>query len=212
MNADSLNQSQAIALYHPILHAIAYKMLGSLADAEDIVQDTFLKWLTIDQEKINNTKAYLIKAVTNNCINHLNALKEKKKEYLDSLNPGELIGRFKETDFINFDLESELSAALEVVHKKLAPMEKAIFLLREVFELEYEELQEIFDKKKENCRQLFCRANEKLSQETKKFKLNIPNHIQLLESFKNACTRGNLSEFINDLSRETKNNPSTSGI
>lgn len=199
-----MNQSQAITLYHPLLQAIAYKMLGSLADAEDIVQDTFLKWLTIDPEKINNTKAYLVRAVTNNCINHLNALKQKKNEYLENLNPGELIGRFKEADFANFDLESELGAALAVVHKKLAPMEKAIFLLREVFELEYDELQVIFDKKKENCRQLFCRANEKLNQETKKFKLNIPGHIKFLESFRNACTRGNLSEFINDLSQEAK--------
>lgn len=200
-----MNQNQTIALYHPMLHAIAFKMLGSLADAEDIVQDTFLKWLTIDQEKINNTKAYLIKAVTNNCINHLNALKQKKNEYLENLNPGELLGKFKENDFTRFDLENELAAALEVIHKKLAPMEKAIFLLREVFDYEYDELQVIFDKKKENCRQLFCRANEKLNQETKKFKLNMASRTRFLESFKSACAKGNLSEFINDLSQEVLN-------
>lgn len=200
-----MNQAQTIALYQPVLQAIAFKMLGSLADAEDIVQDTFLKWLTIEQEKINNTKSYLIRAVTNNCLNHLNALKQKKKEYLDNLNPGELIEKFKDSDFGHFDLDNEIATALEVIHKKLAPMEKAVFLLREVFDFDYEELQVILDKKKENCRQLFCRANEKLNQEKKKFTINIPpipSHNKMLESFKNACKLGQLSDFIHELSQE----------
>ena len=67
-----MNQSQAIQLYQPTLRSIAYNLVRSRADADDIVQETFLKWLSIDSDKIQNTKAYLIKAVTNNCLNHLN--------------------------------------------------------------------------------------------------------------------------------------------
>merc|ERR1711939_411348 len=78
-------QAKTIALYQPMLQAIAYKMVGCMHDAEDMVQDAFLKYLTVDQEKIVNAKAYLIKSVTNNCLNHLNSLKEKKKDYLESV-------------------------------------------------------------------------------------------------------------------------------
>ena len=80
-----MNQAQAITLYQPTLTSIAYNLLRSKADAEDVVQETFLKWLTIDSEKIENTKAYLIKAVTNNCLNHINSLRKKKEEYLAKL-------------------------------------------------------------------------------------------------------------------------------
>ena len=77
-----MNQAQAITLYQPLLHNIAYNLLRCKADAEDVVQDTFIKWLSIDQAKIQNTKAYLIKAVTNNCLNHISALKRKKGRIL----------------------------------------------------------------------------------------------------------------------------------
>ncbi|MEL7147559.1 MAG: sigma factor, partial [Bacteroidota bacterium] len=70
-----MDQAKAITLYQPLLTSIAYKIVGSLQDAEDIVQDTFLKWLTIDQQKIDNTKAYLVRAVTNNALNHLKSFK-----------------------------------------------------------------------------------------------------------------------------------------
>jgi len=198
----SVNQSQAILSYHPVLQGIALRMLGSMPDAEDIVQDTFLKWLTIDQNKIKNTKSYLIKAVTNNCINHINSLKRKKDECLESFNSSELVERYREFDFAKFDLDNEVSEALAVVHKKLEPLEKAIFLMREVFDFEYEELQQIFDKKKANCRQIFCRAREKLALKTKKMKVALGKQSQLLESFSATCSSGLPSGFINDLKQE----------
>jgi len=197
-----LTQTETISLYHPLLQSIALKMVGSLADAEDIVQDTFFKWLTVDQAKIKNPKSYLVRAVTNNCLNHLEALKRKKNEYLETLHPEDFIGRYREADFLKFDIENEISAALNVMHRKLEPMEKAIYILREVFNYEYEDLQDIFDKKKDNCRQLFCRAKEKLNQESKRFKIDFPKQTQFLENFKKACVLGHSSELINHLRQE----------
>ncbi|GAA0890423.1 hypothetical protein GCM10009122_01010 [Fulvivirga kasyanovii] len=196
-----MNQSQAIALYQPLLHQIALKMVGSLADAEDIVQDTFLKWLSTNTEKIENTRAYLIKAVTNNCINHLEALKRKKDECLQNLNPSELIDWYKEKEFFRFDMENEISAALNVIQKKLEPLEKGIFVLRELFDFDYEELQHIFDKKKDNCRQLFSRAKGKLSEETGKVKTDVANH-SIIDNFKKACNFGSPADFIKEVKRE----------
>lgn len=177
-------------------------MVGSFADAEDIVQDTFLKWLTVDHEKINNTKSYLIKAVTNNCINHLESLKRKKKEYLETAQLPEIFKSHKDNNIFNFDIENQLSEAMAILHTKLEPMEKTIYILREAFNLEYEELQELLDKKKDNCRQLFCRAKKNLEKEAKRFSLDISKHNSYLESFKKACSRGIPTDFINDLKQE----------
>ncbi|MBE63349.1 MAG: RNA polymerase subunit sigma, partial [Flammeovirgaceae bacterium] len=88
-------------------------------DAEDMVQDAFLRYLSVDQQKIVNAKAYLIKSVTNNCLNHLNSLKEKKKDYLESVKLPDL---FEKIDFSHLDLKQELNSALNVLHKKLGPL------------------------------------------------------------------------------------------
>ena len=184
-----------------MLSQIAFRMVGSLADAEDIVQDTFVKWLSIDHEKIKNTKAYLIKAVTNNCINHLNTLMNKKEEYLDHLKLGELANKF-DFDLSAIDLDTEVAAALAVVHKQLAPLERAIFLLREVFEFDYEDLQLLFDKKKDNCRQIFSRAKEKLNKTTSDIRIDISIPSNIMGNFANACKLGVPAEFLNDLKKD----------
>lgn len=200
-----MNHSQTISRYQPLLYAIALKMVGSLQDAEDIVQDTFVKWLTIDQEKIENTKAYLIRTVTNNCLNHLNSFKKKKNEYISNLKTSEFLEKYREFEFPRFDIENELSEALAVIHKKLEPVEKGIFLLREVFDVDYEELQQIFGKKKENCRQLFLRAKAKLNNENRRSKGKTTQPGQFFDSFKKACS-GHLSDFVHQLTHESVNN------
>ena len=197
-----MNQAQVIALYQPTLTSIAYNLLRSKADAEDVVQETFLKWLSIDSEKIQNTKAYLIKAVTNNCLNHLNALKRKKEEYLDSINVSEFIHRFKENNFAHLDLEADLAKAFKVMQAKLEPLERAVYLLKEVFDFDYDALQTVVDKKKDHCRQLLCRAKKKLSEETSKIHFDLPDASKLMASFRKACDIGNAEELIQDLKKD----------
>ena len=197
-------QDNSITLYQPILRSIAIRMVGCVEDAEDIVQDTFLKWLTIDTSKVANTKAYLIKSVTNNCLNHLNSIKRKKNEILENLNPADLIEKYKEKEIFQFDVENEVSAALAIMHRKLEPVEKAVYILREVFNFEYDELHLIFDRKKDNCRQLFSRAKEKLTDESTKVKVDLQSHFRILDSFKKACDFGNITDLIGDLSEDIK--------
>jgi RNA polymerase sigma factor (sigma-70 family) len=194
-----LNQAQIITLYQPLLHRIAYNLLRCKADAEDVVQETFIKWLGIDQTKIENTKAYLIKAVTNNCLNHLQSLKKKKEEYWDSIQLSELMVKFKESDFANIDFEKELSAAFKVIQTKLEPLERAAYLLKEVFDYEYDEIQKVLDKKADHCRQLFSRARKKLEEEKVKMKFDLPDTSNLFESFKTACHLEDANEFIQHL-------------
>jgi RNA polymerase sigma-70 factor (ECF subfamily) len=171
-------------------------------DAEDIVQETILKWLSIDQKKVENTKAYLITAVRNNCLNHLDTLKHKKEELFGQQNISEILEKFKESSLAHLDLDIDLDRALKLIHQKLEPLERAIFLLKEVFDFDYDVLQETFDKKKEHCRQLLCRAKKKLNDETAKIHFELPDTSNLLENFKKACHFGNVSDLITSLKED----------
>lgn len=176
-------------------------MVRSKADAEDIVQETFIKWLLQEQKKIKNTKAYLIKALTNNCLNHLNLLKTKRLESLENFHWQEFVEKFKEsTDLSHIDLEVELGKAFQVIQTKLEPLERAVYVLKEVFDFDYHALQQVLDKKQEHCRQLFCRAKKKLQEETDHFhSVFQPRKEALLESFRKACEFGQPVDFIAQL-------------
>lgn len=198
-----MTPAQTIVLYQPTLHAIAMRILKCKADAEDIVQETFIKWLNTEQEKIQNTKAYLIKAVTNNCINHLNAIKRKKEEYIESFHWPEFIEKFKETDFSSIDLEGEVNKALHLLQHKLEPLERAVYLLKEVFDFDYKSLQQVLDKKQEHCRQLVCRAKKKIEEEKEYFNTVIlPKKDALIENFNKACTMDNAADLIAHLRQD----------
>jgi RNA polymerase sigma-70 factor (ECF subfamily) len=88
------------------------------------------------------------------------------------------------------------------MHTKLEPLERAVFLLKEVFEYDYEALQLTLDKKKEHCRQLFCRAKKKLREETSKLNFELPDAVVLIEKFNKACDFGNASELISELKKD----------
>lgn len=194
-----MNQTQTIALYQPLLHQIAFKLLRCKADAEDIVQDTFLKWLSVDHTKVQNTKSYLITAVKNNCLNHRKTLRKKKEECWDSFDLSQLIEKIKEVEFPHLDVEAEVKKALTLIQEKLGPMERAVYLLKEVFDIDYKALQKILDKKADHCRQMMSRARKKLSEEAPKIKFDLPDKAKILESFKKASDWGNVTDLIQHL-------------
>jgi RNA polymerase sigma factor (sigma-70 family) len=178
------------------------KLLKCKADAEDIVQETFIKWLNAEQEKINNTKAYLVRAVTNNCLNHLQTLKRKKVEYLESFHWPDFVEKFRESDFAHLDIEHELSKAFGVLQHKLEPLERAVYVLKEAFDFDYKALQVILDKKQEHCRQLFSRARKKINEEKIRINSVIDEKTALMKSFRTSCDVGNAAEFIHALQND----------
>jgi RNA polymerase sigma factor (sigma-70 family) len=197
-----MNQAKVISLYQPTLQRIAYNLVRCKADAEDIVQETFLKWLSMESDKIQNTKAYLIAAVKNNCLNHLNSLKKKKEECLDAMSMTERINRFKENNFAHLDLEADLDKAFRVIHAKLEPLERSVYLLKEVFDFDYEALQALLNKKKDYCRQVVCRARKKLNEEASKVHFDLPDVAQMMTSFRKSIEKDNAQEFVQRLKRD----------
>ena len=188
--------------YQPMLEALAFNMVRCKADAQDIVQETVLKWLSAGPKKIENTKAYLIAAVRNNCLTHIRALKGKKEELLGQQNLGEVLKLVKEANLGHLDIDIDLQKALKTLQLKLEPLERAIFVLKEVFDFDYDTLQETFDKKKDHCRQLFCRAKKKLNEETSKIHFELPDTTNFRENFKKACDFGHIADLISGLKQE----------
>jgi RNA polymerase sigma factor (sigma-70 family) len=189
-----------ISSFRPMLHSIAYKIVGCSSIAEDMVQDTFLNWLKLDHEKVVNAKAYLIKSVTNCCLNYLESFKLKKEEFLDNLNPSNSFLKFY-PDLANIDLKGEIANAIAQVFKKLPPAERAVFVLKGLFDFDYSDLTDVLGKKTENCRQLYFRAQQKLSEEKVRFSIDTERIFKFAEEFKKA-TLGEFSELIESLKRD----------
>lgn len=201
---ENMPYEQSIALYQPLLHSIAYNLVRCKEDAEDIVQETFLKLLTVGPQKVENLKAYLITAVINNCKNHLGALTRKKEELLSQVsqvNLAEILNRFRETNLNHLDLEANIQGALKILQQKLEPLERAVFLLKEVFGIDYETMQGALDRKKDHCRQLFLRAKNKLKSESFKINVDLPD-TGLAAAFRKACYLGHADELLHVLKME----------
>ncbi|UXP33433.1 sigma-70 family RNA polymerase sigma factor [Reichenbachiella agarivorans] len=183
--------------YRPFLIAVAFKMVGCRSTAEDLVQDTFLSWLKVDASKIQDVKSYLTRTVTNKCLNYLKSIKQKKEELIDQVSPS-LTSLSISPDFSNLDLKCEVTHALSLVFKKLAPSERAVFVLKELFNFDYSDLTTILGKKADNCRQILSRAQSKLSDETERFSVDVDKLRRTVIDFKNA-TLGEFSGLIDNL-------------
>jgi RNA polymerase sigma-70 factor, ECF subfamily len=170
--------------YKALLFSMAYNMLGHVDAAEDIVQDSYLKWMEIQSGTVVHTKAFLVKMVTNKCINYLNSARVKREEYVGIWLP-EPIQNY-ETDKAHAKIESwhALSIGMLVLLEKLTPPERAIFLLKEIFAYDYTELAEIFDKSADNCRQIFKRAKDNLGKDTRRLEVDMKVHEKILQELK----------------------------
>lgn len=151
--------------YRPLLFSIGYRMLGLVGEAEDLVQDTFLKAYQMDEQQLNNKKAYLCKIMTNRCLDVLKSSRHKRQQYIGPWNPEPLLQeQLSELTPPEIVIQKEgLSIAYLRMMEHLTPDERAIFLLREAFNFSYLELSSILEKKEENCRKIFSRAKQKLA-------------------------------------------------
>jgi RNA polymerase sigma-70 factor (TIGR02957 family) len=160
-------EEQLYQAYKPILFAIAYRMLGSVMDAEDIVQEAFIALHKVSVESIDNIKAYLCKIVTNRSIDRLRVLSKQREVYLGPWLPEPLLtDGYKETDPSQAFMRKEsISTAFLLLLQQLSWVERAVFILREVLEYEYEDIAEIVGKSSTNCRQIYHRAKRSIGKD-----------------------------------------------
>ncbi len=193
--------SQAFYELRPLLFGIAYRMLGSVADAEDIVQESFLRWQSRDPAEIRAPKAFLSTVVTRLCMDHLKSAKVQREEYIGPWLPEPLITSSDHARS-NAELAESLSMAFLVLLESLSPLERAVFLLREVFDYDFDEIAEIVQKSPVNCRQIVSRSREHLRKRRPRFEVTSKQHEHFTEEFLAACQRGDLDHLMSMMTAE----------
>jgi len=180
------------------MFAIAYRMLGSAAEAEDIVQETYLRYRAVPPDTIVSPRAFLSTVVTRLCINQMQSARAQRETYIGPWLPEPLAA---ESDPYAMQtnqtsLDESISMAFLVLLEQLTPFERAVFLLREVFEYEYAEIAEIVDKEEAACRQLFSRAKKHITEHRPRFKPDSEAHRRLLEQFVRASSLGEMDGLV----------------
>lgn len=182
--------TDAFAALRPRLYALAYRMLGTRADAEDVLQDAWLRWHQADRAALQSEEAWLVTVVTRLAIDRLRAAKAERAAYIGSWLPEPLVELDERTPETAAELASELSIAFLWVLERLAPEERAAFLLRQVFERDYAEIATLLGKSEAACRQMVHRASERVQQERPRFDVSREAHRCLLEKFVRAARSG----------------------
>ena len=191
----TMTKTETFLEFRSLLFSVAYNMLGVIADAEDIVQDTFEKWLSVDTATVHHPKAYLVKAVTNKCITHLEKIKRERKNYIGPWLPEPLIAHETQADH-RIEMFQPLSIGIMVMLEKLTAQERAVFLLKEIFSYDYDEIAEIINKTNDNCRQIFKRAHQHLKDDRKRFEIDMATHERIFKQFLQACNEGDMEGLI----------------
>lgn len=205
-----VNESEAIEVFsaiRPRLFGVAYRMLGSVADAEDIVQEVWLRWQTYDRSKVNDPTAFLITTTTRLCINELQSARVRRETYVGPWLPDPVDTSADTT------LGAERAEALEfvtlLVMEKLLPAERAAYVLREAFDYPYAKIAEIIRVTEANARQLVSRARKHVAGD-RRVVVDVTQQRNLLAAFLDAAVNGKMAAledlFVDDVVSYTDGN------
>jgi RNA polymerase sigma-70 factor (ECF subfamily) len=197
----SRQQSESrLAIFHQhrgLLLSIAYRMLGSWADAEDILQETFLRWQQTEVGEIAAPRSFLVTIVSRLCINHLQSAQMRRETYFGEWLPEPLPSESVEAEIVRSErIEGSLSLAFLLLLERLTPVERAVFLLREVFDYDYDEVARILELNEANCRQILRRARQHISQMRPRFDASIEERETMLAAFLKATSSGDLNALV----------------
>jgi RNA polymerase sigma-70 factor (ECF subfamily) len=186
-----------IYAHRPVLQAIAYRMLGSYAEAEDAVQEAFLRWHRQEQAEqlgeIREPKAWLITTLTRHCIDRLRAAKAQRESYVGMWLPEPVVEEPAVEPVDRLELAETLSMALLMLLERLSPDERAAFLLHEVFETDYADIARILAKNEAACRQLVHRARERVRAGKPRFAPSRAEQERVMQGFRRAVESGDVA-------------------
>ena len=198
-------QTDPFEEYRSLLFAMAYRMLGSAMEAEDIVQETYLRYRATPPESIRRLRSFLTTIVHHLCLDHLKAARVRRESYIGPWLPEPVItgesAPFRSPLRQITDRES-ISMAFLVLLESLSPLERAVFLLREVFEYEYAEIAQITGRDEAACRQLFSRAKKHIRDHRPRFSASPEAHEEMVGSFMEACMAGDMDGLMRLLAED----------
>jgi RNA polymerase sigma-70 factor, ECF subfamily len=185
-----------------LLFGIAYRMLGSATDAEDILQEAFLRWLQDPGAPAQSPRAYLTTIVVRLCIDQARSARAQREVYTGPWLPEPLPTGAPAEPADTVILAESLSFAFLVMLERLSPLERAVFLLREVFQYEYSEIAAIVGKSEANCRQILHRAQERLGRRRPRFDVSREQHAAITREFLRASLAGDMQGLLSLLSAD----------
>jgi len=177
-------------------------MLGRVEQAEDAVQDAWLRWKGTDLEEVNSNRAYLAAIVTRLCLDELKSARSRRQEYIGPYLPEPLVESDSKSPSELAELADSLSMAMLVLLENLTPVQRAVFLLHEIFSYDYASIAEIIGKSEAHCRKIAQRAREFIERDKPRFEPAKSEQRQLLKSFMKAVNEGKVSQLEQMLARE----------
>ncbi|MFS2205543.1 RNA polymerase sigma-70 factor [Variovorax sp. Varisp36] len=177
------------------LQGIAYRMLGSMAEAEEVVQDAWLRWHEADKASFDSAEAWLVTVVTRLSIDRLRAAKVQREHYIGAWMPEPVLTDAPESPEQLLERADNISVAFLAVLERLAPEARAAFLLREVFDADYDEIARTLGKSEAACRQLVHRAKAQVQEGRPRFSVPRETQQRLLRAFADAAARGSLQDL-----------------
>jgi RNA polymerase sigma-70 factor (ECF subfamily) len=196
-----VNSTEVFDENRPLLFSISYRMLGSVMEAEDAVQEAYLRWRGAAEE-VRSPSAYLSTVVTRLCIDRLRSARARRERYVGSWLPEPLLEEEASEVAGTADLDDSLSMAFLVLLESLTPVERAVFLLREVFGYEYAEIASLVGKSEANCRQISRRARQSVAARRPRFESSPEQEKRLMDGFLEASLGGDMEALLGLLSED----------
>lgn len=189
--------TEMFVAHRNLLFTVAYEMLGSAADAEDVLQETWLRWTRVDLDTVREQRAYLVRIVTRQALDRLRALDRRKESYVGPWLPEPLLTTPDVAEDV--ELADSVSMAMLLVLETLQPIERAVFVLREVFDLDYDEIAEAVDKSPAAVRQLAYRARAHVAARRPRGVVSPAETRAALGAFQRAVETGDLQSLLDIL-------------
>lgn len=189
--------TQAFVLHRSLLFTVAYEMLGSAADAEDVVQETWLRWVDVPIDTVRDPRAFLVRIVARQALNRLRTLARRRETYTGPWLPEPLLTAPDVADDVEF--AESLSMAMLLVLETLSPVERAVFVLRDVFDVDYDEIAQAIEKSPTTVRQIAHRARKHVAERRRRQAPSQRETRAAVESFRHAVETGELQEFLDIL-------------
>jgi RNA polymerase sigma-70 factor (TIGR02957 family) len=187
----------AFSLHRSLLFTVAYEMLGSAADAEDVVQETWLRWADVDHAGVRDPRAYLVRTVTRQSLNRLRSMSRRREDYVGEWLPEPLLT--SPDVAADIELAESLSIAMLTVLETLGPAERAVFVLREVFETPYEEIAEAVGKSPAAVRQIAHRARDHVDARRPRMPVSPTEQQEAVDRFLAAVRDGDMQGLLDVL-------------
>jgi RNA polymerase sigma-70 factor (ECF subfamily) len=198
----AMSDLDTFAAHRTDLFALAYRMLGSASDAEDVLQDAYLRYTAAPRAEVRAPKAYLNTIVTRLCLDRLKTARARREQYLGPWLPEPLLTPADDDPQQVAEQHEAVTLAFLVLLEQLTPAERAVFLLRDVFEYPYPQVAAMLDLSEANCRQLMHRAKAQIAAQRPRFSASMAQRQQIVERFLAATERGDLEGFTQLLAED----------